>query len=163
MSVAWRPPQVVHRPRRPLRRALVLAFAVAWLATGGTGTYLYAQRYWLYRGQDKLILPDINKLFAYGAPASIPPLNQMWDAWRTITQAADLWLDTLTTEKLLDGFTIDADGTPLKITFGSMLRRTTYHYWYHTGENMAIRQMLGQTGLPDFVGNIDGEAPYIPE
>ncbi len=57
MSVPWRPPQVVHRPRRPLRRALVLAFAVAWLATGGTGTYLYAQRYWLYRGFPPPVTP----------------------------------------------------------------------------------------------------------
>ncbi|TMM04423.1 MAG: esterase family protein [Actinobacteria bacterium] len=57
MSVPWRPPQVVHRPRRPLRRALVLAFAVAWLATGGTGTYLYAHRYWLYRGFPPPVTP----------------------------------------------------------------------------------------------------------
>ena len=38
--------------------------------------------------------------------------------------------------------------------------RMTYHYWYHTGENAAIRQALGHTGLPDFVGDIDTEAPY---
>jgi hypothetical protein len=38
-----------------------------------------------------------------------------------------------------------------------------YHYWYHTGENAAIRQNLGHTGLPNFVGDIDGEAPYRAE
>ena len=38
-----------------------------------------------------------------------------------------------------------------------------YHYWYHIGENMAIRQMLGQTKLPDFVGDLDGKAPYRAE
>jgi hypothetical protein len=27
----------------------------------------------------------------------------------------------------------------------------------------AIRQNLGHTGLPDFVGDIDGEAPYRAE
>ena len=43
-----------------------------------------------------------------------------------------------------------------------LMQRVIYHYWYHTGENMAIRQMLGHTGLPDFVGNIDDEAPYTP-
>jgi hypothetical protein len=37
------------------------------------------------------------------------------------------------------------------------------HYWYHIGESMAIRQLLGHTGLPDFVGDIDGAAPYRPE
>jgi len=43
---------------------------------------------------------------------------------------------------------------------GSLLQRVIYHYWYHTGENLAIRQMLGQVNLPEFVGDIDGEAPY---
>jgi len=28
---------------------------------------------------------------------------------------------------------------------------------------MAIRQNLGHTNLPDFVGDIDGEAPYWAE
>jgi hypothetical protein len=46
---------------------------------------------------------------------------------------------------------------------GSLLLRNIYHYWYHTGENMAIRQMLGHHRLPQFVGNIDDEAPYRPE
>jgi hypothetical protein len=43
------------------------------------------------------------------------------------------------------------------------LQRVIYHYWYHTGENMAIRQMLGHTRLPEFVGNIDSQAPYRAE
>ena len=119
------------------------------------------QRYWLQRGQGQILLPEINKHFAYGAPASTPSLGEMWEAWRAITQAADPWLDTLTTELLQQGRT--ADGKPSNVTFGNLLRRTTYHYWYHTGENMAIRQMLGHGKLPDFVGDIDGKAPYIPE
>ena len=36
----------------------------------------------------------------------------------------------------------------------------TYHYWFHTGEILAIRQVLGHARLPEFVGNIDVEAPY---
>ncbi len=35
--------------------------------------------------------------------------------------------------------------------------------WYHLGESQAIRQMLGHTHLPIFVGAIHDEAPYIPE
>ena len=46
---------------------------------------------------------------------------------------------------------------------GRLLLRVVYHYWYHTGENAAIRQILGHTGLPDFVGDLDAEAPYRPE
>jgi len=44
-----------------------------------------------------------------------------------------------------------------------LLQRVIYHYWYHNGENMAIRQQLGQSNLPEFVGNIDDEAPYRPD
>ena len=54
-------------------------------------------------------------------------------------------------------------GRTIPFLYGSLLQRVIYHYWYHTGENMAIRQMLGHTALPDFVGDLDGEAPYRPE
>jgi hypothetical protein len=55
------------------------------------------------------------------------------------------------------------DGKPIPRQYGNLLNRTIYHYWYHTGENMAIRQMLGHTKLAVFVGNIDNDAPYRPE
>ena len=119
------------------------------------------QRYCLWRSQGLMPLPHINELFAYGAPASTPPLDEMWAAWHTVTEAADPWLDTLTTEKLQQHVIIDDQ--PSDLIFGSLLQRLIYHYWYHTGENMAIRQMLGHKDLPEFVGNIDDEAPYRPE
>jgi len=119
------------------------------------------QRYWLWRGQGQVLFPEVNKQFASGGPATIPTLDEAWAVWQTITQAADPWLDALTTEKLQQQVTI---GNPTdNLIFGSLLQRTIYHYWYHTGENMAIRQRLGHTDLPDFVGNIDDEAPYRPE
>ncbi len=118
------------------------------------------QRYFLFFGQNQMPLPQINDLFAYGAPASTPSLREMWAAWITITQAVDPWLDALTTEKLLEHVVIDGRSSPY--IFGSLLQRVIYHYWYHTGENLAIRQMLGHTDLPEFVGDIDGEAPYQP-
>ena len=119
------------------------------------------QRYCLWRSQGQMLLPHINELFAYGAPASTPALDEMWAAWHTIIQAADPWLDTLTTEKLQQHVIIDDQ--PSDLIFGSLLQRLIYHYWYHTGENMAIRQLLGHGELPEFVGNIDDEAPYRPE
>jgi len=118
------------------------------------------QRYWLTRMQGQTPLPLLNELVGYGQPASTPPLDDMWTAWHSVTSAADRYLDTITTEILQAPMTID--GTPVVYTAGSMLQRMLYHYWYHTGENMAIRQMLGHTDLPDFVGNIDEEAPYRP-
>jgi DinB superfamily len=120
------------------------------------------QRYWLWRGQDRILLPHVNELFAYGAPASTPPLDESWAAWHAITQAADPWLDTLTTRDLLEPRQAVIDGETIEFTVGTLLERVLYHYWYHTGENMAIRQLLGHTDLPDFVGNIDDEAPYVP-
>jgi uncharacterized damage-inducible protein DinB len=119
------------------------------------------QRYFLFYGQGQLPFPDIDERFAYRAPASTPALDDVWSAWQAIAQAADPWLDTLTSERL-QGHVI-RDGKPTRYIFGSLLQRVIYHYWYHTGENAAIRQSLGHTDLPEFVGDIDSEAPYRPE
>ena len=119
------------------------------------------QRYWLWFGQEQMPFPEINRLFTYGAPASTPPLDEMLSAWTAITQAADPWLFELTTARLLEPLTRDEWGG--SFTFGNLLQRTIYHYWYHTGENCAIRQALGHTDLPQFVGDIDRQAPYSPE
>jgi uncharacterized damage-inducible protein DinB len=116
------------------------------------------QRYFLVYGQGRLLLPEINTGFSYGAPASTPSLKDMLKAWKTITQAADAWLDTLTSAKLLEN--VISKGKPIKYTYGNLLQRVIYHYWYHLGENMAIRQHLGHSPLPQFVGNIDDKAPY---
>lgn len=115
------------------------------------------QRYWLFRAQGQVLYPALNEQFAYGAPASTPPLEETWAIWRAVTEAGDPWLDTLTTATLqaplAEGFS----------SVGTFLRRTTYHYWYHLGEALAVRQNLGHTDLPDFVGDIDSLAPYQPE
>jgi hypothetical protein len=116
------------------------------------------QRYFLFYGQGQLLLPEVDELFAYGAPASTPALGDMWVVWNTIAQTVDPWLDTLTTDKLQQH--VVRDGKPSPYIFGTLLQRVIYHYWYHTGESMAIRQMLGHVDLPEFVGDIDGEAPY---
>jgi uncharacterized damage-inducible protein DinB len=119
------------------------------------------QRYWLFRAQGKMPMPELNDQFAFGAPASTPVLDDLWRAWRSITDAADSWLDGITNETLRSNVMID--GKPSELIFGSLLQRMMYHYWYHTGENAAIRQQLGHTELPDFVGDIDSEAPYRSE
>lgn len=121
------------------------------------------QRYWLDRAQGKILMPEINAQFAYGAPASTPSLAATWEAWHAITAAADLWLDTVTTAGFAEQRTFTFGEYQFQSSLGSMMQRMLYHYWYHTGENMAIRQMLGHQDLPDFVGNIDEEAPYQPE
>ena len=119
------------------------------------------QRYFLTVAQGQTPFPDIAERFVSGGPPSTPRLSEVLDAWRAITAAADPWLDTLTTATLLEHPI--RDGRPINRIYGNLLQRVIYHYWYHCGENMAIRQGLGHRRLPEFVGNIDDEAPYRPE
>ncbi len=121
----------------------------------------HEQRSWLERPQGKIPFPELNKLYAYGAPMSTPALKEMLQIWDAVTQAADPYLDTLTTAQLQTEMLLD--GKPIGQTVGSLLRRVTYHYWYHIGEIQAIRQMLGHRDLPEYVGDIEIEAPYRPE
>jgi hypothetical protein len=119
------------------------------------------QRYFLYFAQGQMLFPIINQEFAYGAPASAPILKEVLHAWQTITEAVDPWLDTLTSAKLEEH--VISRGKPTTRIFGNLVQRVIYHYWYHTGENMAVRQQLGHAHLAQFVGDIDGQAPYRPE
>jgi uncharacterized damage-inducible protein DinB len=118
------------------------------------------QRYFVTFAQDQVLLPELNEQFASGALACTPSLAEMLTAWRTVTDAADGWLERVTSEDLLKAYTSPTQGWTT--SFGNLLQRVIYHYWYHTGENLAIRQMLGHSNLPEFVGNIDDEAPYQP-
>lgn len=119
------------------------------------------QLYWLTRAQGITPVPAVNAM-GFGQPASTPPLDEMWQAWETITEASNAWLDGLTSAQLkthLPG----KDNQPYKESVGTMMRRATYHYWYHIGESQAIRQLLRHGDLPVFVGNLHDLAPYIPE
>ncbi|HCS41168.1 MAG TPA: DinB family protein [Anaerolineaceae bacterium] len=121
----------------------------------------HEQRYFVTYGQGEILIPELNELFAFGAPASTPNLEEMLKAWKKITRAADPYLDSITTQKLTEQ--VIKDGKPIQRYWGNLLQRVIYHYWYHTGENAAIRQVLGHTDLPQFVGSIDTQAPYRPE
>jgi hypothetical protein len=118
------------------------------------------QRYWLTHMQGITLIPELNELVGYGRPASTPPLDEMWSAWHTVTRAADEFLDALTPETILQPYIYNGEITQYPV--GSRIQRVLYHYWYHTGENAAIRQMLGHTDLPQFVGDIEDEAPFRP-
>ena len=119
------------------------------------------QRYFLQYAQNQLLFPELNEKYAYGAPMNTPSLAKSLELWHTITQAVDPFLDTLTTEILVRDLL--REGKSVGQTIGSALYRTTYHYWYHIGEVQAIRQMLGHGDLPEYVGDIETEAPYRPE
>jgi uncharacterized damage-inducible protein DinB len=117
-------------------------------------------RYWVVFAQQRNLAPDLNDLVGYGKPASTPPLNEMWEIWRKVTAEADKYLDTLTPE-IMQKYLL-RDGKPLDESVGTLLMRNIYHYWYHTGEASAVRQMLGHTNLPDFVGDMS-TVVYKPE
>ena len=121
----------------------------------------HEQRTFLQRPQNRILFPQLNELYNYGAPMSTPSLNEMLEVWQAVSQAADPYLDSLTTESLLTDLLLN--GVSVGQTRGSALRRITYHYWYHIGEVQAIRQMLEHTNLPEYVGDIEIEAPYRPE
>lgn len=113
------------------------------------------QRYWLQRLAGTTLLPDLDAEYCFGCPPSTPRLTTSWERWRAVTAATDPHLE------LLDEATLLRD-PGVGTTFGSMGLRVVYHYWYHLGECMGIRQALGHTGLAEYVGDIDGQAPFRP-
>ena len=78
-----------------------------------------------------------------------------------ITTEADRWLESATSEVL--GAQVTSGGRQIQRRYGDLLQRVIYHYWFHTGENAAVRQLLGHERLPQFVGSIDRKAPYRPD
>jgi len=117
------------------------------------------QRYFLTRAQQRTPLPILDEVAASGGPPSTPSLKEMLADWKQVTAEADPWLDTLTTAGLLEP--LPKPG-PTR-TIGDAIRRVTYHYWFHIGEILAIRQLLGHPRRPEYVGDIEGRAPYRPE
>lgn len=115
------------------------------------------QFYWVRVPQEKIVSEAV-VLCASGKPESNPPLAEMWDGWHTVTAAADVYLDALTEEMLPTH--LEFNGKPMPENIGTMLTRNIYHYWFHLGEAQAIRQLLGHTDLPAFVGAFGEKAPY---
>ena len=116
---------------------------------------------WVYLAQGKAVVPGLNDLVGYGVPASTPPLADMWAAWHSVTQASDPYLDTSTSGLLQTHFEMGGNLVPESI--GTMLQRVLYHYWYHIGEGLAVRQLLGHSDLPEFVGDLGTKGPYRRE
>jgi len=121
----------------------------------------HEQRTFLTRPQGLTPQPLLNTLYAYGAPMVTPSLAESLGLWAQIIAAADTYLDGLGEADLAAD--LPSNGAASGQSRGSALLRITYHYWYHTGEIQAIRQLLGHTGLPEYVGDIETEAPYRPE
>jgi hypothetical protein len=117
------------------------------------------QRNFLTRAQELIPVPVVNEVAPNGGPATTPSLNEMLVAWNQVTTAADPWLDAQDSATL----TQPLPGQPPR-SVGDAIHRITYHYWFHAGEIMAIRQLLDHPDRPEFVGlTLETEAPYRPE
>jgi len=129
------------------------------------------QYYFGYLPEGEVPHPTLSKLFGFGRPATKPPLAEMRQLWHDITTAVDPFLDTLTTELLeiyperntqgLEGAAFWSNDKILaqssiksNESHGTKILRTTYHYFFHTGEAHAVRQQLGHPDLPYFVGGM---------
>ena len=139
------------------RRRFLPMNCISWMI----GHLAYQENfYWVQLAQGRRIAPELNDLVGYGKPASTPPLGEMWDAWSEISAGADDYLDTITADTLQAHFAWR--GKPWAESVGTLLLRNIYHYWFHMGEAAAVRQMLGHTDLPQFVGDMS-VAVYLPE
>ena len=139
------------------RRRLEPMNSISWMV----GHLAWHERLlWMVRAQGLEVEPILDGV-ATGRPASTPELSAMLAGWRRMTEAADPYLDTLTTEDLL--VPLPHDGRADPPLAGSQLQRITYHYWSHIGEASAIRQLLGHTDLAQFVGPLEALAPYRRE
>jgi hypothetical protein len=128
------------------------------------------QDYFIFFPKGTVPHPQLNQVYGFGHPATTPLLSEMWPIWKDITAAADPFLDSLTGEQLhqhLEQSTSaleDAMFAPPSAemleqktvrsweSIGTRILRTTYHYFFHTGEAHAVRQQLGHPDLPYFVG-----------
>jgi hypothetical protein len=121
----------------------------------------HEQLSFLTRLQDVTPVPAANQHGVSGEPASTPPLPAALATWRAVVDTADPILDTLDTAALETW--LPRTRVPQSRTVGSTVQRVTYHYWFHIGEIISIRQVLGHADVPEFVGDIDVEAPYRAE
>lgn len=116
------------------------------------------QRYWLQRLHGVTLVPELDQEYCFGCPPSTPPLDRSWQQWEAVVAAVDPHLDELTGDVFLAEAVVD--GRSLAPNWGSLALRVIYHYWFHLGETQGIRQALGHGNLAQFVGDIDGQAPY---
>jgi hypothetical protein len=117
----------------------------------------HEQRYWLTRLAAETPVPALNEIAPNGGPPTTPSLAAMLKAWKRVTDAADAHLETLDEAAMHRSL----PGGPPRLV-GNAIQRVTYHYWFHAGEILAIRQILDHPNRPEFVGNIDDRAPYRP-
>ncbi len=87
--------------------------------------------------------------FGFGSPASQPSLKDAMALWQASCDEADVWLQAAT-EESLQGLFPSSRGE----NGGALLVRHIFHTWFHLGEIISIRQILGHQP-PQFVNMHD--------
>lgn len=119
------------------------------------------QRYWMDLNQGKIPFSELNARFSYESPKSSPSLVEVLHIWLEVTSLTRPFLEKLTSADLQEELL--RHGKAVGQNLGTAMLRVIYHYWYHGGEVQAIRQLLGHHNLPEFVGEIEEQAPYRTE
>lgn len=120
----------------------------------------HEQLCWLEIAQGRTLVPELRR-FMWGQPASTPDLHEVVRMWSRVIDTSESYLDALTIDRL--AITLEYNGKPYREPVGTMFHRLIYHYWFHLGEMQAVRQLLGHTDLPNFVGRFDAAYWYAPE
>jgi hypothetical protein len=120
----------------------------------------HERQVWFRRARGLKVEPVLDA-FATGQSASVPSFAAMQAAWDRIVAGADPFLGNLTTADLEQRPQHDPRPNPPII--GSQIQYVTYHYWSHLGEVSAVRQILGHSGLAQYVGDLPPEAEYRRE
>ncbi len=118
------------------------------------------QFFWVQLAQGRSVAPELEERVGYRRPPSTPPWDEMWQLWRAITAAADTYLGRLQPPDLRTHFLYR--GRRVEESVGTLLLRNTYHYWFHLGKAHSVRQALGHTDLPVYVGDLTGVG-FVPE
>jgi uncharacterized damage-inducible protein DinB len=121
----------------------------------------HEQHYWLDLAQGRLPVPELQDQFSYGKPKSTPSYDFVLRKYLEVTRMTCPYLDKLTSADLQEELL--RKGKVVGQNLGTAMLRLIYHYWYHSGEIQAIRQLLGHHGLPEFIGEIEKLAPYRSE
>jgi hypothetical protein len=131
--------------------------SISWMI----GHMAWHERECWFRRTRGLRVEPILDAFATGRPASTPSLASMLEAWERVVAGSVPFLDGLTTADLEQRPAHDPRPSPPKV--GSQIQYVTYHYWAHIGEVSAVRQILGNAGLAEYVGDFSPEAEYRRE
>lgn len=123
-----------------------LSFIVAHVAT-------HEHSLWLRRAQNRTLPSALLRLRA-GAEPEAPPWDAATAIWTQVTAESLPYLETITDATLDARFARDAQ-RPAEPAIGHHLMRLIYHYWFHIGEMHGIRQALGHTDIPEFVGPVE--------